>query len=54
MNDADKDKVVTPLVAPHGGSEAVEAPKAVDTDAPVSTDEKGDVVDLPDLGGKID
>lgn len=54
MDDGDKDKVVTPLVAPHDGSEAVVAPEAVDIDAPVSTDEKGDVVDLPDLGGKID
>ncbi len=54
MDDADKDKVVTPLVAPHDRSEAGEAPRSIDTDAPVSTDEKGDLVDLPDLGGKID
>lgn len=54
MDDADKNKVVTPLVAPHDEAENVEAPKAVDTEAPVSTNEKGELVDLPDLGGKID
>lgn len=54
MDDADKDKAVTPFVAPHDRAEADEAPRIVDTDAPVSTDEKGEPVDLPDLGGGID
>ena len=50
----DKDKVVTPLVAPHDKADQDETPKPADTNAPVSTDDKGDKVDLPDLGGKID
>ena len=52
--DDKKDKVVTPLVAPHDRSKSDEAPETIDTDAPVSTDEHGKPVDLPDLGGKID
>ena len=52
--DDKKDKAATPLVAPHEGSKPDEAPTAVDTDAPVSTDENGEPVDLPDLGGRID
>ena len=54
MDDKDRRQVVTPMVAPHDEAEADEAPRTVDTDAPVSTDEKGDPVDLPDLGGRID
>ena len=54
MDDNGKDKVVTPMVSPHDGSDTDKAPGTADTDAPASTDENGDVVDLPDLGGKID
>ena len=52
--DDTKDKVVTPLVAPHDKSKSDAAPKTIDTDAPVSTDADGTPVELPDLGGKID
>ncbi len=52
--DDKKDQVATPLVSPHEGSKFDEAPKTVDTDAPVSTDEDGAPVDLPDLAGTID
>ena len=52
--DDRKDQVATPLVAPHDEADRDEAPKPVDTDAPVSTDRKGDKVELPDLGGRID
>ena len=56
MDDSDKDKVkvVTPLVSPHEGSKRDDAPKPVDTGAPASTNEEGERVELPDLGGKID
>ena len=52
--DDKKDKAATPLVSPYDRSQSDEAPKPVDTGAPVSTDEDGEPVDLPDLGGKID
>lgn len=53
-DDKDKKRVVTPMVSPHDTLEANVAPRIVDTDAPVSTDENGDPVDLPDLGGRVD
>ena len=52
--DDRKDEVATPLVAPYDEADRDEAPKPVDTDAPVSTDRKGDKVELPDLGGRFD
>ena len=58
--DDKKDKAATPLVAPYDRSKPDEEPnpdeepKSVDTDAPGSTDENGEPVDFPDLGGRID
>lgn len=50
----EREKAVTPLVKPHDDRHHDEAPKAVPTDVPASTDEAGNAVDLPDQGGKID
>ena len=52
--DTTKTHATTPLVAPHDKEKDTAKPQVVDTSAPVSTDEAGDTVDLPDLGGKID
>lgn len=53
MSD-DREKAATPLVKPRDGERRDGAPAPVDTDAPTSTDEAGEAVDLPDKGGAID
>ena len=48
----DQDKVATPLVEPHEKPDT--EPREVVVEAPVSTDDGGNEVEWPDLGGKID
>lgn len=51
---ADRNKAATPLMEPHDADKQPAEPEPVATDAPISTDDDGKPVTLPDEGGRID